>query len=45
VDLALVRILWLCAVLIFGTGVLAYIVCWLVMPLETRRAAGPAYSN
>lgn len=34
VDLALVRILWLSAVVVFGTGVLAYLICWLVIPRE-----------
>ena len=31
-DPVVVRILWLVAVLGFGTGVLAYFICWLVIP-------------
>lgn len=34
VDLALVRILWLSAVVVFGTGVLAYLICWFIIPRE-----------
>ena len=34
IDVTLVRILWLVAVLGVGTGVLAYVVCWIVMPRE-----------
>lgn len=34
VDLALVRILWLSAVIVFGTGILAYLICWLIIPKE-----------
>lgn len=34
VDLALVRILWLSAVILFGTGILAYLICWLIIPRE-----------
>jgi phage shock protein PspC (stress-responsive transcriptional regulator) len=38
-DVTLVRVLWLITVLCVGTGVLAYIVCWIVMPLEDTQAA------
>lgn len=34
IDVTLIRIIWLIAVLCAGTGVLAYIVCALVMPEE-----------
>ena len=34
VDVVLVRIIWLMMVLLFGTGVLAYLVCWIVIPEE-----------
>jgi phage shock protein PspC (stress-responsive transcriptional regulator) len=33
-DVTLVRIVWLLALLLAGTGLLAYIVCWIVMPKE-----------
>jgi phage shock protein C len=32
IDVTLVRLLWLCSVIIVGTGVLAYIICWAVIP-------------
>ena len=32
VDPTLVRVLWLLAALGFGTGFLAYLVCWLLLP-------------
>lgn len=33
VDSTIVRILWTIATIIsFGTGVLAYVICWLVIP-------------
>jgi phage shock protein PspC (stress-responsive transcriptional regulator) len=38
VDLALVRILWLSAVIVFGTGVLAYLICWFIIPREQTAA-------
>ena len=33
-DPTLVRIVWACSVIFAGTGVLAYLVCWLVIPNE-----------
>lgn len=33
-DPTLVRVIWLIALLLFGTGLLAYIVCWIVMPKD-----------
>ena len=34
VDVTLVRVLWVLAVLGLGTGVLAYLICWLLIPQE-----------
>jgi phage shock protein C len=34
IDSTLVRALWLLCVLLGGTGLLAYIVLWIVMPLD-----------
>ncbi|MBM3776233.1 MAG: PspC domain-containing protein, partial [Acidobacteria bacterium] len=34
VDVTLVRVIWLVALLLAGTGLLAYIVCWIVLPKE-----------
>lgn len=31
-DPVLVRIIWLILALCYGVGVLAYLICWLVMP-------------
>ena len=31
-DLTIIRILFLIPLLVFGTGALAYIVCWIVFP-------------
>ncbi len=33
-DVTLVRAVWLLVFLLAGTGLLAYIVCWIVMPNE-----------
>ena len=32
IDPTIVRIIWLIAVLCFGFGLLAYIICWIVLP-------------
>lgn len=40
VDITIVRLLWLATVILAGTGVLAYIICWIIIPRE----ATPAYS-
>lgn len=34
VDVVLVRIVWLCVAVFTGTGFIAYLVCWIVMPKE-----------
>lgn len=39
VDVTVVRILWLLVVLFGGTGLIAYIVAWIVMPREDEPAA------
>ena len=45
-DPTLVRLLWLMMALVVGWGVVAYIVAWIVMPLEAEAtpAAAPAPS-
>ena len=35
VDVTLVRVLWLLAVFCAGTGLLLYIILWIVLPVET----------
>ena len=32
-DVTLIRLVWLLAVLLAGTGLLAYIICWIVIPV------------
>lgn len=32
VDPTLIRLLWVLFVFGFGTGILAYIICWIIMP-------------
>ena len=32
VDPNLVRIIWVCSVIFAGFGLLAYLICWLLMP-------------
>ena len=40
-DATLIRILWVLAVVAGGTGVLVYIVLWIVLPEGTSVAASP----
>ena len=32
IDVTIIRILFLLPLLMFGTGALAYIICWIVLP-------------
>ncbi|MDD5088494.1 MAG: PspC domain-containing protein [bacterium] len=34
VDPVLIRLLWIAFVLLAGTGILVYLIAWIVMPLE-----------
>jgi len=34
VDPVLIRLLWIALVLLAGTGILVYLIAWIVMPLE-----------
>lgn len=36
VDLTLVRLVWLATVILAGTGVLAYLICWIVIPQQQQ---------
>ncbi len=40
-DVTLVRVLWLLVVLCGGTGILLYIILWLVLPLAPPQVAIP----
>jgi len=35
IDPTILRIVWLLTILLAGTGLLAYIICWLLIPLES----------
>ena len=41
VDVTLVRLAWVLTVLFAGTGILAYIVAWIVIPKETEYVSAP----
>lgn len=36
VDPTIVRLLWLIAVVAYGTGLLAYLICWVVIPTRSQ---------
>ncbi|MEE9235800.1 MAG: PspC domain-containing protein [Candidatus Acidoferrales bacterium] len=41
-DISLVRVVWLLvAVLGGGAGLIAYLICWIVIPLEEEQSASP----
>ncbi|MBI4874197.1 MAG: PspC domain-containing protein [Acidobacteria bacterium] len=42
IDVTLVRILWLCLAIFFGTGFLAYVIAWIVMPKDWEPAPATA---
>ncbi len=41
-DVSLIRLVWVLAVVFGGTGLLAYLVGWIVMPEEPEPAPQPA---
>lgn len=34
IDPVIIRLVWVLAVLMGGTGILAYLICWIVIPYE-----------
>ncbi|MFN0243078.1 MAG: PspC domain-containing protein [Planctomycetota bacterium] len=34
IDATIIRLLWVLAVCLGGTGLLAYVICWIVVPRE-----------
>ncbi len=38
VDVTLIRVLWVLVTLLGGSGVLAYIILWIIVPEEPRAA-------
>jgi len=41
-DVSLIRLVWVLAVVFGGTGLLAYIIAWIVMPEEPEPTHDPA---
>ncbi|NLJ81373.1 MAG: PspC domain-containing protein [Firmicutes bacterium] len=37
IDPTIIRLIWAIAILIYGTGLLAYLICWLVIPDDPFR--------
>jgi len=35
IDVVIIRLLWTLAVLLFGTGVVAYLIAWIIIPEES----------
>ena len=44
-DLALMRVIWLCVAIFTGFGFIAYLVCWIVMPKEYPEASYAAQAH
>jgi len=38
IDPTIVRIIWVCSVIFAGSGILAYLVCWLLIPNEESQS-------
>ena len=36
VDPVLIRVLWVILIFIMGTGILVYLIAWLIMPLDPK---------
>jgi phage shock protein C len=34
IDVTLIRVVWVLAVCLAGTGILAYLICWVLIPKE-----------
>lgn len=34
IDPTIIRVLWILCSLLFGSGILAYLICWLVIPRQ-----------
>lgn len=34
IDPTIIRVLWIICSLLFGSGILAYLICWLVIPRQ-----------
>ena len=38
IDITLVRLLWVITIIFAGTGLLAYLICWMIIPREPIEA-------
>ena len=36
IDPVIVRLIWAAAIFLFGTGFLFYIICWIIIPEESK---------
>ncbi|MCA6657522.1 PspC domain-containing protein [Streptococcus salivarius] len=36
IDPVIIRLIWAAAVFLFGTGFLFYIICWIIIPEESK---------
>ncbi len=45
IDVTLVRLIWLAALFLGGWGLIAYIVAWIVMPLEPKLQHAPSQAG
>lgn len=39
IDVTVIRLVWVLAVCLGGTGLLAYLICWIVVPRENSVAS------
>lgn len=39
IDATVIRLVWVLAVCLGGTGLIAYLICWIVVPRETSAAS------
>lgn len=44
IDVTLLRLLWVMALIVFGAGLVAYIVCWVVIPKQEFSPVRTNYS-
>ena len=40
-DVSLVRVIWLLAAVFGGSGLIAYLICWIVIPLQEAESGSP----
>lgn len=45
IDPVIIRLIWAAAIFLFGTGFLFYIICWIIIPEESKWQAIIKYKN